>query len=219
MRNSITFWVPGEPGINRRHRINFKDRKGNPLPFPREHVDDRTAAERKNVATVAQAAMTEAGLSPFTGPLCVLVTAVFKVPVSWTRLERESCVWRTTPPDVDNILKLPMDSVGPPQGMKKLLKRLEAQLGPRAEARLASVRRASAGIIWRDDAIVVLAAVRKFYSPQIEGCLVTVEEMPPRAVSFSSLPGAGQRIEWSLEPAVRDLVGLADQPMLEFNGC
>lgn len=43
---------------------------------------------------------------PFTGPIAVMLTAVFPIPESWSNKKKARAEWHTTRPDADNILKL-----------------------------------------------------------------------------------------------------------------
>lgn len=201
---SVTFWVPGEPRGQGRPRMmtRFKKADGtyHQLEHPRMHPDPETEKAQIVVAQYAWAARAQLGIEPFDGPVQCLATALFLVPQSWTKARKAAACWHTSKPDATNIAKLLEDACNPPKDPSK-----------RWVTRLASVAEiASRGILWRDDALVALSAIRKFWA-QVEGVLVTVSELRPGVPDVMRENGAPQSLEWRVEPFVSRLAGMQPQ--------
>lgn len=98
--------------------------------FPRAYTDEKT---REYELQIAEAAL-KAGAVPSTSPCKVSLTAVFPIPLSWTKKKKQNALngleRHTTKPDADNLLKS-LDGLN--------------------------------GIAWDDDSQVYEATVRKLY--------------------------------------------------------
>ena len=102
----IVVELPGEPRGKGRPRSRIA-RGGAGQQFVAVYTDAKTRAYEKALAWAGKAAM--GGRKPLLGPLAVTVDAVFGVPRSWSRRERDAAlagVRRPTgAPDCDNVFK------------------------------------------------------------------------------------------------------------------
>lgn len=91
MRHVIT--IPGKPFAWRRARSNGKFRFKD--------------AETENHEATLQAIALKQIAAPLEGPLMISVTAVFKMPASWSKKKRAEMMWKphTAKPDLSNIIK------------------------------------------------------------------------------------------------------------------
>lgn len=99
----LSFEVPGRIGG-----------KGRPRGFIRGgkvamHTPAKTKCEEGIVRHFAQMAMV--GQSPMTGALNMDIIITRVVPKSWSQARRNSAIWVTGKPDVDNITKLISDAL------------------------------------------------------------------------------------------------------------
>lgn len=90
---------------------------GEPVPFARSGGNGTvrfTPPKQRNQMAVAricaQDAMKKAEHPPLEGPVSVSVRAVFPVPASWSKAKRDRAFWKTSKPDLDNLIKLIKDS-------------------------------------------------------------------------------------------------------------
>jgi len=89
----VAITIPGKPFAWRRARSNGKFR----------FKDKATEAHRETL----QAIVLRSIPTPMRGPLRVTVTAIFAIPKSWSKKDREAHLWRphTQKPDLSNIIK------------------------------------------------------------------------------------------------------------------
>jgi Holliday junction resolvase RusA-like endonuclease len=115
---AITFSVPGDPVPQPRPRITVRGNHGHAYV----EEDHPIHAYRKAV----QLAAVDAGLRPYSGPVSVVIDAVFPRPKS--HLTSTGKLRSGAPempfPDVDNIAKAVLDAIGPVIGNDKQVKRL-----------------------------------------------------------------------------------------------
>lgn len=90
---------------------------GEPVPFARAGAKGSirfTPMKQRNQMAVAriqaQDAMKSAECAPFDGPVCVSLRATFPVPQSWSKTKRDRAFWKTSKPDLDNLVKLTKDA-------------------------------------------------------------------------------------------------------------
>ena len=109
----IKFAMTGTPMAKGRPRsriVTPKDRRKE--PFVHIYADPKSAANEKAIKQAAAIAM--GFRDAFTGPIMMRVTAVVPIPASWPKgrktLARNGLVYPETKPDIDNYLKLVMDS-------------------------------------------------------------------------------------------------------------
>jgi Holliday junction resolvase RusA-like endonuclease len=184
-------------------RFKKKDGTYFQLDHPKMHADPGTAKAQIVVAQYAWAARVQLGIDAFSGPVQCIATALFLVPQSWTKARKEAACWHTSKPDSTNIAKLIEDACNPPHDPNS---RWIAKLAASAEP-------AAKGILWTDDALVSLSAVRKLWA-HVEGVLVTVTELRPGVPDVLRDAGAPQSLEWRLEPFVAKLAGMEPQVAL-----
>lgn len=96
----ISFFVPGEPRGKGRPRF-VQGRK--------PYTDARTEQAERAVAWECRKAM--AGRPPLEGPLELRVYALYAQPASWSKQKKEALYWKTSKPDLDNIVKLVKDAL------------------------------------------------------------------------------------------------------------
>ena len=113
-----------------------------------------TRAAEKDIAWHARIAMR--GKPLLAGALSVSISAVYSYPKSWSAKKRAATRWKTSKPDVDNIAKL-IDAFG----SQRVKKRGAMALG----------------IVWTDDASVVILNVTKMYGAP-EGVTYEIQELP-----------------------------------------
>lgn len=144
MIDPISFFVPGPPQGKARPRF------GN----GRTYTDKATVDTEKAVRWYARRAFGKT--PPFEGPLKVTITARFERPKSWSKSRGDGVFWKTSRPDIDNCIKLIMDSVNPIKDKKTGTYDYLA---------------------WRDDAQVVVLVASKCYVEvdQEEGVTVTIQ--------------------------------------------
>jgi Holliday junction resolvase RusA-like endonuclease len=131
------------PGVPRgKGRPRFSVRGGH----ARAYTDAQTESYEGALRLAASQAMS--GEPPLEGALALIMTAVFPVPASWSRLKRSRAMMGqirpTGKPDVDNLLKSVAD------GMNQ--------------------------IVYKDDAQLVSALVMKEYGP-IPGITITINSI------------------------------------------
>lgn len=122
----------GDPPHKARHRSRIVMPRGK-KPFIHNYPDPTTQEHEKVIAQVA--ALRMRGMDPIDGPVCLLVIADRRVPMSWSKKERaaalEGRILPTPKPDWDNHGK---------------------------------ITDALKGIVWTDDSLVCDARVIKRYS-------------------------------------------------------
>ena len=99
MSPTISFIVPGEPVAFARAGSNGK----------RRYTPARQARYAEQVREAAERAM--GGMPPLEGAVTLDVRAVYAVPKSWKPARKASAHYKTSAPDVDNIVKLPKDAM------------------------------------------------------------------------------------------------------------
>jgi Holliday junction resolvase RusA-like endonuclease len=125
---SITFSVDGEPVPQPRARITTRGK------FAHAYVEDKhpVHAYRKAI----QLAAVDAGLRPCTGLVVVEIDAVFTRPKSHLNKKGLKPTAPLAPrPDVDNVAKAILDSIGPVLGNDSQVKRLVIEKRYGTEAR------------------------------------------------------------------------------------
>jgi Holliday junction resolvase RusA-like endonuclease len=130
----LAVYLPGAPRGKGRPRSRIaKSKTGN--QFVAVYTDAETRNYEAMLRYGGQEAAKKAG---FAGPLdCALrlrVTAVFAVPVSWSKRDKAAAIGglirHTSKPDCDNLVKT-LDALN--------------------------------GVVWRDDSLIVEVVIRKFY--------------------------------------------------------
>lgn len=112
----LRFTVPGTPHPKARHRYRVLQRKGTTGThrdhyFAMEYADPDTEREEARIAAYCRKAMLEQHFDRVdSGPVALFVLAVFKIPASVSKKEREGRIWHTQRPDIDNVWKLIADS-------------------------------------------------------------------------------------------------------------
>ncbi len=96
----ISFFVPGEPRGKGRPRF---------LKTGRTYTPANTADAERSIGWEARKAM--AGQPPLEGPLFLLIAAYFEVPASWSKKKKEAARWKTSKPDLDNLVKIVKDAL------------------------------------------------------------------------------------------------------------
>ena len=88
---------------------------GTPVPFARSGGNGKIRFTPKkqrsamvDVKLMAERAM--AGRAPIEGPVELVVEASYLPPASWSEKKRAAVRWKTSRPDLDNIVKLAKDS-------------------------------------------------------------------------------------------------------------
>ena len=94
---TISFFIPGAPRAKQRHRFG-----GGHSYTPRE-----TVVAEKTMGMYAKLAM--GNRPPFKGPVSVIIEVYYARPKSWPKKRKD--VWKTSKPDVDNLVKLGKDSM------------------------------------------------------------------------------------------------------------
>jgi Holliday junction resolvase RusA-like endonuclease len=134
---SVTITLPGIP--RGKGRPKFSTRGG----FARAYTDSQTVSYEGAIRLAASQAMN--GEPPFDGALAMIMTAVFPVPVSWSKKKQAAAlageVRPTGKPDFDNLVKSVADGMN--------------------------------GIVCRDDAQFVSALIQKEYG-STPGVTITV---------------------------------------------
>jgi Holliday junction resolvase RusA-like endonuclease len=101
MLGPITFTVEGPPRGKGRPRAF---RRGNAIAM---FTDDKTEAYERSIGLFARQAMR--GAAPFGGPVEIVVSAIFPIPASWSKLKQSQAVLGairpSCKPDLSNILK------------------------------------------------------------------------------------------------------------------
>lgn len=124
----IEITVTGNPVAKGRGRVG-RTANGRPMVF----TPAKTRNWERDASVIARQRME--GRPPAEGPLAIVITATFPVPVSWPAWKREAAlsgrVAHTTKPDGDNIAKAAKDALN--------------------------------GVVWRDDAQVVTTTIGKAY--------------------------------------------------------
>jgi Holliday junction resolvase RusA-like endonuclease len=96
---SITFTIPGEP-------IAFAHSGGNgKARFTPKRQRDFMALVKLAAFKVMD------GQTPLAGPVELRITALYRVPASWSKKRAAEAHWRTSKPDADNIAKIVADSI------------------------------------------------------------------------------------------------------------
>jgi Holliday junction resolvase RusA-like endonuclease len=97
----IRFTVPGNPVAKGRARISVRGGQA------RAYTPAKTVAYEGLIAHEGQHAMD--GRVPLEGAVALSAVATFAIPKSWSKKARaaaiEGCVWHTSRPDGDNIIK------------------------------------------------------------------------------------------------------------------
>lgn len=97
MTNIVRFHIPGIPFAKGRARVTTIG------GHARAYTPAKTVAYESTVALMAQQAM---GASrPMAGPVAVSIVATWPIPTSWSKKRRESEVFKTSKPDLDNLVK------------------------------------------------------------------------------------------------------------------
>ncbi len=104
----LTF--PGTPQPKGRLRTRVVVPKNGGAPFATFYTPKETEQEEERIGKLALAAVNREKWSKPTGPVAVLVHAVFRIPDSCSRKEALSRRWHTQKPDEDNIGKLVKDA-------------------------------------------------------------------------------------------------------------
>jgi Holliday junction resolvase RusA-like endonuclease len=104
MTSEIKFAIPGDPVS-----------KGRPRMTRTGHVYTPAKTERWESFARLCASTAMCGNAPLSGPVSVTVTAVLRVPESWSRKKREAAEAGTllpqAKPDVDNLAKAALDAL------------------------------------------------------------------------------------------------------------
>ena len=206
---SVEFWVPGAPMGKQDQKTTTHGRRKNhatgewesfPLKFAVHYKDPRTRRAERDVKLRALVEMKRLGFEPFTGPVALVITAVFVQPESWTAKERRENAWHAEKPDGPNVLELVADAGSAPK-MKKGL------------AALVAVK--LKGVLWQDDKQLSTSAIRKIYGTR-EGLLVTVAELDPATLDIT---GSGtQGLSWPMGAGVAAATGASRQLGLVVGG-
>ena len=102
--DEITIIIPGPPAGKERPRFT---------KWGQAYTPDKTREREEEIALLAKMAMR--GRKPFTGPVRVDVTAVFRPPLSWRKPRISQAlaggILPTVKPDRDNIEKLVCDAM------------------------------------------------------------------------------------------------------------
>ncbi len=126
----VAFTIDGTPKGKARPRADFVN--------GRVHEDPESAKEEMRIRGIAAKAFGDG--DPWTGPVRLVVTAIFEIPASWPKRYREALanggtIYHDQKPDKDNIEKLVMDACN--------------------------------SLVWRDDGQVALGGILKRYgSPE-----------------------------------------------------
>lgn len=100
----LSFSISGRPRAKERHRQG----QG------RSYSSDELVAETVHIRKIARSAVNGLDMRPFTGPLRMIVEAIFETPASWNRTSRAAAIAGDVPhistPDLDNIEKLIADA-------------------------------------------------------------------------------------------------------------
>lgn len=96
----MTFFIPGEPVAKGRPRATRAGRMYTPA---------KTVRYESTVALFAQQAM--AGRLPFDGALYMVLCATWEWPASWSAKKRAANHFKTSRPDLDNIIKACCDGM------------------------------------------------------------------------------------------------------------
>jgi len=89
---------------------------GTPVPYARTAGGATTArftpAKQRNAMGVVKLFASRAmnGRAPLEGPIWLSVEAYYQVPKSWSKKQADVARWKTSRPDLDNIVKLIKDS-------------------------------------------------------------------------------------------------------------
>lgn len=89
----VRFQVPGTPQGKGRARF------GN----GRTYTPAKTVAYEGLISLAGEQAM--AGRDLISGPVHLVVTAIFPIPASWSKKRKAEAIWHTGKPDGDNMLK------------------------------------------------------------------------------------------------------------------
>ena len=98
---TIRFFVPGAPRGKQRARVVAG---GAHSYTPKETVE-----RERQIAWEGKKAM--AGRPLFEGPVMLTVSAAYVHPASWSAKKKAATYWKTTKPDIDNIVKLVKDAL------------------------------------------------------------------------------------------------------------
>lgn len=98
----VTFTIPGR--VRGKGRPRFSTRNGKIRTF----TDAKTEATEAMIRQFAHAAMK--GRPPIEGPVAVHITIFQFPPASWSQKKRESAVYLTGRPDLDNVAKAICDA-------------------------------------------------------------------------------------------------------------
>lgn len=108
-QRSVSFRIPGQ--ISGKGRPRFGWRKGpTGKQIPLAYTPEKTLSEEALVRQFANAAMREQRLPMMAGPLEVTVHICRVPPKSWSK-KQKAAKWMTGKPDIDNSLKLILDSM------------------------------------------------------------------------------------------------------------
>lgn len=105
MADPVSIFIPGKPVPMPRPRFG----KGY-IYNPKEIKD-----YKKQVQPIINLAM--AGREPFPGPVELWVFFTFNPPKSWPKKKKARTLWHTTTPDIDNLLKLLLDTLSGARGV------------------------------------------------------------------------------------------------------
>lgn len=144
----IQFAVPGQPVAKGRPRFRIVRPKDG-AEFVNTYSPPETVAYEARVSRFATAAMKAAGItSPSPWPIELMIELRMQIPESWTKKKRLAA------------------SIGTVRATKK----------PDADNVLKGIKDAMNGIVWADDAQVVLLTVRKLYHAE-PAVIVAVREV------------------------------------------
>lgn len=195
---TVRFTIPGVPHGKARPRATARIiyRNGKPEAIVTVHSDKAMRALEDEVLRLFRQAHPHH--EPWTGPVMLRFTAVFPIPTSWPKAvqqaAREGKIYHTSVPDKDNIEKLIVDALTPPNRTKK------KGVGPRPGAK---------GFAWVEDGQVQGGGVKRYgLVPRID-----VELTSLAGADTPATPGQ-RRAEARLQPQlalppVRPAVGNA----------
>lgn len=130
----------------------------NPKSAPRPRVtkfgtynDKSYTAWKKGLALIAKTKFKE----PLTGAVEMRIDFFFKYPKSWSKKRKQSTIWHTSRPDIDNLQKSCMDA-----------------LDVKKSSHIA--KEAIKGIAYIDDSQVCYLTSRKQYCDNFEGVVIEI---------------------------------------------
>lgn len=149
MNQKLRFTIPGVPRGKDRPRSTGRvvQQDGQARALVTVHSDPGMVRAEREILLLYRQAFP--GREPWTGPVMLRFTAVFPIPSSWTKAQRAAAltaqVYHTSKPDKDNIEKLLVDALTPPQRKPGAL-----------------VAPSPAGFPWMDDGQVQGGGVKRY---------------------------------------------------------